>query len=94
LMSCLRVRVTPRNLDAPLAARFGAPLEAQSTVHSPDTIRQDLPVGGPPTMETVRQGMKQLGKIRDEVCGSLDKGIQKAATADAAAPASSQNAVK
>lgn len=94
LLSGLRVRVTPRNLDSNLAARFGAPLEAISTTESPDTIRSDLPVGGPPTMETMRAGTKQIEKIRNEVCGTLEKEIQKAAAAETAAPASSQKAGK
>lgn len=94
LLSGLRIQVMPRNLDSTMASRFGAPLEALSTAESPDTIRQDLPIGGPPTMETMRAGMNQLEKIRKEVCGTLDKEIQRAATTDSVAPASSQKAVK
>lgn len=94
LLAGLRIQVMPRNLDSTLTSRFGAPLEATSTAQSPDTIRQDLPLGGPPTMETMRAGMQQLEKIRDEVCKTLDKEIQQAAAADTAAPTSSQKAIK
>lgn len=90
LLSGLRIVITPSHLDATLAARFTGPLEAQSSTQSPDTIRSDLPIGGPPTVEAVREGMKQIEKIRTEVCASLDKQVQAAASSDTAAPAASQ----
>lgn len=90
LLSGLRIVITPSHLDATLAARFVAPLEAQSTTQSPDTIRSDLPIGGPPTVEAVREGMKQIEKIRTEVCASLDKQVRLAAASNTAAPAASQ----
>lgn len=91
LLSGQRVVVAPRYLDATLASRFAEPLEAMSSVESPDTIRSDLPIpGGAPTMETVRAGMKQIEIIRNEICSSLDKQVQNAAKIDNAAPAASQ----
>lgn len=90
LMSGLRVVITPRNMDVMLAPRFTAPLEAMSSVESPDTIRQDLPIGGPPTMETVRAGMKQIEVIQRVICTNLEKQIQQAAAFESPAPAASQ----
>jgi len=90
LLSGLRIVITPHNLDSTLASRFAAPLEAKSEVNSPDTIRSDLPVGGPPTVEAMRAGMDQIGKIQDHICSTLSREVQKAAASETAAPASSQ----
>ncbi|HRI72563.1 MAG TPA: hypothetical protein PK156_50350, partial [Polyangium sp.] len=92
LLSGLRVVVTPRNVDATLSARFPMPLEAMYAVDSPETIRSQLPIGGPPTVETMKVGMDQIGRIKNSVCANLDKQIEKAAKSDITAPATSASA--
>lgn len=89
LLSGLRVVVTPRNFDASLSARFPEPFEASSVVDSPDTIRSDLPVGGPPIVETVKVGGDQLMRIKNTVCANLAKHIENTAMVDAPKPAAS-----
>lgn len=89
LLSGLRVVVTPRNFDAPLSARFPEPFEASSVVDSPDTIRSDLPLGGPPVVESVKVGGDQLMRIKNNVCANLAKHIESTAKVDAPKPAAS-----
>lgn len=72
LVTGMQVALVGHNLDKTLAKRLATPLTAQHDVYTPDQVRS---LAGPAKAELVKVGMKQLDRLREQLCESLAETI-------------------